>query len=74
VGGVIPSVGSTAVRRHTMGNVHVAEQTKTTAKVCTYLFISAVPGAGKLNILSSGTYNATMGSTSVLRGSSRVRT
>jgi hypothetical protein len=57
---IIPSAGSTAVRRHTMGNIHVAEQTPTTAKVRAYLFISAVPNADKLNILSSGTYNATM--------------
>jgi hypothetical protein len=51
---------TTAMRRHTMGNVHVAEQTATTAKVRSYLLISAVPAADKLNILTTGTYNATM--------------
>jgi hypothetical protein len=51
---IIPSAGSTAVRRHTMGNIHVAEQTPTTAKVRAYLFISAVPNADKLNCPSSG--------------------
>jgi acetoacetate decarboxylase len=57
---IVPSVGSSAVRRHTMGNVHVAEQTATTAKVRIYLFISSVPKADHLNIMSSGTYNATL--------------
>lgn len=57
---VAPSVGSSAVRRHTMGNVHVAEQTATMAKVRIYLFISSVPKADHLNIMSSGTYNATL--------------
>jgi hypothetical protein len=57
---VVPAVGSTAQRRHTMGNVHVTEQTATTAKVRSYMFISTVPKADKLNILTSGTYNATM--------------
>ena len=46
------------VRRHTQGNVHVAEQTATTAKVRTYLFISSVPAADKLSMATSGTYNA----------------
>jgi 3-phenylpropionate/cinnamic acid dioxygenase small subunit len=49
---------STAVRRHTQGNVHVAEQTATTAKVRTYLLISTVPAADKLQVLTTGTYNA----------------
>jgi hypothetical protein len=57
---IVPSVGSSAVRRHTMGNIHVAEQTATTAKVRMYLFISSVPKADHLNIMSSGTYNATL--------------
>ncbi len=49
---------STAVRRHTQGNVHVTEQTPTTAKVRTYMLISSVPSADKLHILTTGTYNA----------------
>jgi 3-phenylpropionate/cinnamic acid dioxygenase small subunit len=49
---------STAVRRHTQGNLHVAEQTATTAKVRTYMLISIVPAADKLQALTTGTYNA----------------
>ena len=49
---------STAVRRHTQGNVHVAEQTATTAKVRTYMLISTVLAADKLQVLTTGTYNA----------------
>ncbi len=49
---------STAVRRHTQGNVHVAEQTATTAKVRTYMLITTVPAADKLQVLTTGTYNA----------------
>jgi hypothetical protein len=49
---------STAVRRHTQGNVHVAEQTATTAKVRTYMLISTEPAADKLLVLTTGTYNA----------------
>ena len=48
------------VRRHTMGNIHVASQTPTTAKARTYMLISTVPAADKLNILTTGTYNATL--------------
>lgn len=51
---------SKAVRRHTQGNVHVAEQTPTTAKVRTYMLISSVPAADKLHILTTGTYNASL--------------
>jgi hypothetical protein len=51
---------TTAMRRHTMGNVHVAEQTPTTAKVRSYMLISSVPASDKLNVLTTGTYNATM--------------
>jgi hypothetical protein len=51
---------TTAVRRHTMGNVHVAEQTATTAKVRSYMLISSVPASDKLNMLTTGTYNANM--------------
>jgi hypothetical protein len=57
---VKPGKTSTAVRRHTMGNVHVASQTPTTAKVRTYMLISSVPAADKLNILTTGTYNANL--------------
>jgi SnoaL-like domain len=49
---------TTAVRRHTQGNVHVAEQTATTAKVRAYMLISSVPAADKLQVLTTGTYNA----------------
>ena len=49
-----------AMRRHTMGNVHVASQTATTADVRSYMLISSVPNADKLNVLTTGTYNATM--------------
>ena len=55
-----PGKTSTAVRRHTMGNIHVAQQTSTMAEVRTYLFISVVPNADRLEILTSGTYNATL--------------
>lgn len=51
---------TTAMRRHTMGNVHVAEQTPTSAKVRSYMLISSVPASDKLNVLTTGTYNATM--------------
>lgn len=53
-----PGKTSKGVRRHTQGNVHVAEQTATTAKVRTYMFISSVPKADHLHMLTSGTYNA----------------
>lgn len=49
-----------AMRRHTMGNVHVASQTATTAEVRSYMLISSVPNADKLNVLTTGSYNATM--------------
>jgi 3-phenylpropionate/cinnamic acid dioxygenase small subunit len=46
--------------RHTMGNVHVAEQTDTTAEVRTYLLISNAFPNGKFQIFTSGTYNASL--------------
>lgn len=55
-----PGKTSTAVRRHTQGNVHVVEQTPTTAKVRTYMLISNVPRADKLHLLTTGTYNANL--------------
>jgi len=55
-----PGKTSIAVRRHTMGNVHVVEQTATTAKVRTYMLISNVPAADKLHLLTTGTYNANL--------------
>jgi acetoacetate decarboxylase len=55
---VIPGKTSKGVRRHTQGNVHVAEQTATTAKVRTYMLISSVPAANELHLLTTGTYNA----------------
>jgi len=51
------------VRRHFMGNLHIAEQTETTAEVRTYMQISAAPPAdqgGKYTPLTSGTYNASL--------------
>lgn len=57
---ILPGKTSTAVRRHTQGNVHVVEQTPTTAKVRTYMLISNVPAGDKLHILTTGTYNATL--------------
>jgi hypothetical protein len=55
-----PGKTSTAVRRHTQGNVHVVEQTPTSAKVRTYMLISNVPAADKLHLLTTGTYNANL--------------
>ena len=55
-----PGKTSIAVRRHTMGNIHVVEQTATTAKVRTYMLISNVPAADKLHLLTTGTYNANL--------------
>jgi acetoacetate decarboxylase len=55
---IIPGKNSKGVRRHTQGNVHVAEQTATTAKVRAYMFISSVPAADHLHMLTTGTYNA----------------
>ena len=46
--------------RHTMGNVHVAEQTETTAQVRTYLLISNAHSDGKFYVFTSGTYSATL--------------
>jgi len=46
--------------RHTMGNVHVAEQTDTTAQVRTYLLISNAYPDGKFQVFTSGTYNASL--------------
>jgi 3-phenylpropionate/cinnamic acid dioxygenase small subunit len=51
---------TTTMRRHTMGNVHVAEQTATTAKVRSYMLISSVPASDTLKMLTTGTYNADM--------------
>jgi len=53
-----PGKTSIAVRRHTMGNTHVAEQTENTAKVRTYMLISSVPDADHLKPVTTGTYNA----------------
>jgi 3-phenylpropionate/cinnamic acid dioxygenase small subunit len=46
--------------RHTMGNVHVAEQTATTAEVRTYMLISNAFPEGKFEVFTSGTYNASL--------------
>lgn len=53
-----PGKTSKAVRRHTMGNIHVASQSATSAKVRTYMLISSVPAADSLSLLTTGTYNA----------------
>ena len=42
---IIPGKNAKGVRRHTQGNVHVAEQTANTAKVRTYMLITSVPAA-----------------------------
>jgi acetoacetate decarboxylase/3-phenylpropionate/cinnamic acid dioxygenase small subunit len=52
--------GNPAVRRHTMGNVHVVAQTATTAKARAYMLISTVPNADRLNILTTGVYHANL--------------
>jgi len=59
---IVPSQGPTkeTVRRHTMANVHVVDQTPKVAKVRTYMLISKVPHADKLKMLTTGTYNATL--------------
>jgi 3-phenylpropionate/cinnamic acid dioxygenase small subunit len=46
--------------RHTMGNVHVAEQTDTTAEVRTYLLISNAFPDGRFQVFTSGTYNVSL--------------
>ncbi len=46
--------------RHTMGNVHVASQSDTTAEVRTYLLISNAHPDGKFYVFTSGTYNASL--------------
>ena len=51
---------NTAVKRHTMGNVHVASQTATTAEVRTYLLISLARPDGRFVVFTSGTYNASL--------------
>jgi 3-phenylpropionate/cinnamic acid dioxygenase small subunit len=43
--------------RHTMGNVHVAEQTENSAEVRTYLLISNAHPDGKFYVFTSGTYS-----------------
>jgi len=46
--------------RHTMGNMHIAEQTETTAEVRTYLLISNAHSDGRFQVFTSGTYNASL--------------
>jgi 3-phenylpropionate/cinnamic acid dioxygenase small subunit len=46
--------------RHTMGNMHVVEQTETTAEVRTYLLISNAHSDGRFQVFTSGTYNASL--------------
>jgi acetoacetate decarboxylase len=55
-----PGKTSKGVRRHTQGNIHVTEQTATTAKVRAYMLISNVPAADHLHLLTTGTYNANL--------------
>ena len=49
---------STTMRRHFMGNVHVAEQTATTAEVRTFMLITKAKPDGTFTPATSGTYNA----------------
>jgi 3-phenylpropionate/cinnamic acid dioxygenase small subunit len=49
---------STTMRRHYMGNVHVAEQTATTAEVRTFMLIAKATPDGTFTPATSGTYNA----------------
>jgi len=46
--------------RHTMGNMHVVEQTDTTAEVRTYMLISNAFPDGKFQVFTSGTYNVSL--------------
>lgn len=51
---------TTAMRRHTMGNVHVASQSDTSAEARAYLLTSTVPAADRLEMLTSGVFNASL--------------
>jgi len=51
---------TTTMRRHFQSNVHVTEQTATTAKARTYMLITAVPASTQLTAVTSGTYNANL--------------
>lgn len=51
---------NTTMRRHTMGNIHVAEQTGNTAEVRTYMLISAAKANGEFHPVTTGTYNASL--------------
>jgi hypothetical protein len=51
---------STVVKRHTMGNIHIASQTDKTAEVRTYLLISLAMPDGNFKVFTSGTYNASL--------------
>ncbi|BAO45084.1 nuclear transport factor 2 family protein [Thiolapillus brandeum] len=51
---------NTTVKRHTMGNIHVASQTDKTAEVRTYLLISVAMPDGQFKVFTSGTYNASL--------------
>jgi len=51
---------STMIHRHHMGNIHVCEQTATTAQVRTYMLVTDVPEDGGFKPLTSGTYNGTL--------------
>jgi hypothetical protein len=57
---IIPGKNSKGVRRHTQGNMHVVEQTATTAKARAYMLISNVPAADHLHTLTTGTYSANL--------------
>ena len=57
---IIPGKTSKGVRRHTQGNMHVVEQTATTAKARAYMLISNVPAADHLHTLTTGTYSANL--------------
>lgn len=49
-----------AKRRHFQGNVHVTEQTATTARILVYMMITTVPNRDRQDVLTSGTYDGTL--------------
>ncbi len=54
------SEANMTVRRHLMGNLHVARQTADEAFVRTYMLIMSAPPVGGFHPITSGTYNATL--------------
>ena len=56
----IKSETTSAIRRQTMGNIHVASQSPTTAKTRSYALMSNVSSGGRLSPLTTGTYNISL--------------